>query len=120
MASTLKQKTVESPWRVSLMPAGCDTVIPQELVSTQDQHSITFQQNQLKPGNNRRLRGEDLQKGKPAIAAGRLLRPSDIGLAAPLGIATLPVKRKLRVAPSCHQEMSFVPSVNLWCLGQYL
>lgn len=81
----------------ALMPAGCDTVIPQELVSTQDQHSITFQQNQLKPGNNRRLRGEDLQKGKPAIAAGRLLRPSDIGLAASLGIATLPVKRKLRV-----------------------
>ena len=82
----------------ALMPTGCDTVIPQELVGTQDQHNITFQQNQLKPGNNRRLRGEDLQKGKPAISAGRLLRPSDIGLAASLGIATLPVRRKLKVA----------------------
>ncbi|QWE20997.1 gephyrin-like molybdotransferase Glp [Polynucleobacter sp. AP-Kolm-20A-A1] len=82
----------------ALMPTGCDTVIPQELVGAQDQHNITFQQNQLKPGNNRRLRGEDLQKGKSAIAAGRLLRPSDIGLAASLGIATLPVRHKLKVA----------------------
>lgn len=82
----------------ALMPTGCDTVIPQELVGVQDQDNITFQQNQLKPGNNRRLRGEDLQKRRPAISAGRLLRPSDIGLAASLGIATLPVRRRLKVA----------------------
>jgi molybdopterin molybdotransferase len=82
----------------ALMPAGCDTVIPQEFTSAKDESSIEFKQNQLKPGENRRLRGEDLQKGKPAIAAGRLLRPSDLGLAASLGIASLPVKRKLKVA----------------------
>jgi molybdopterin molybdotransferase len=82
----------------AIMPAGCDTVIPQEFTATKDELTIEFKQDQLKSGENRRLRGEDLQKGKPAIAAGRLLRPSDLGLAASLGIASLPVKRKLKVA----------------------
>jgi molybdopterin molybdotransferase len=82
----------------ALMPSGCDTVIPQELTTSDNPELITFKQNQLKAGENRRLRGEDLQKGRPAIAAGRLLRPSDLGLAASLGIASLKVKRKLRVA----------------------
>ena len=82
----------------AVMPAGCDTVIPQEFTSAKDENVIEFKQDQLKPGENRRLRGEDLQKSKPAIAAGRLLRPSDLGLAASLGIASLPVKRKLKVA----------------------
>ena len=82
----------------AVMPTGCDTVIPQEFTTAVDEHTIEFQKDQLKAGENRRLRGEDLQKGKPAIAAGRLLRPSDLGLAASLGIASLPVKRKLKVA----------------------
>jgi molybdopterin molybdotransferase len=82
----------------AVMPVGCDTVIPQELTTTKDDLLIEFKQDQLKLGENRRLRGEDLQQGKPAIAAGRLLRPSDLGLAASLGIASLPVKRKLKVA----------------------
>ena len=82
----------------ALMPAQCDTVIPQELTTSSDTKSIRFQSDQLKAGDNRRLRGEDLQKGKAAIAAGRLLRPSDLGLAASLGISTLKVRRRLKVA----------------------
>ena len=82
----------------AVMPAGCDTVIPQEFTAAKDELTIEFKQDQLKLGENRRLRGEDLQQGKPAIAAGRLLRPSDLGLAASLGIPTLQVKRKLKVA----------------------
>ena len=82
----------------ALMPTGCDTVIPQEFTTAIDQQHIEFKQDQLKAGENRRLCGEDLEKGKPAIVAGRLLRPSDLGLAASLGISTLQVKRKLKVA----------------------
>ena len=82
----------------AVMPANCDTVIPQELTTGVTETQITFKQDQLKVGDNRRLRGEDLQVGKPAIKAGRLLRPSDLGLAASLGIATLKVKHKLKVA----------------------
>jgi len=82
----------------ALMPAGCDTVIPQELTSAKEDLQIAFQHSQLKRGENRRLRGEDLLQGKPAIVAGRLLRPSDLGLAASLGIASLKVRRRLKVA----------------------
>ena len=82
----------------ALMPHGCDTVIPQELAESADDSVITLRQNQVKRGENQRLRGEDLSRGKAAIAAGRLLRPSDLGLAASLGIGTLQVRRKLKVA----------------------
>ena len=81
----------------AVMPTACDTVIPQEFI-TSNHESISFKSDQLKAGENRRLRGEDLQKGKAAITAGRLLRPSDLGLAASLGIATLKVRRKLKMA----------------------
>jgi molybdopterin molybdotransferase len=82
----------------ALMPDGCDTVIPQEFTESADESAVGFKQNQVKRGENRRLRGEDLLSGKAAIAAGRLLRPSDLGLAASLGIASLKVHRKLKVA----------------------
>jgi molybdopterin molybdotransferase len=82
----------------ALMPNGCDTVIPQELTESADDSIVKLKRNQVKRGENRRLRGEDLPQGKAAIAAGRLLRPSDLGLAASLGIATLRVHRKLKVA----------------------
>jgi len=32
-----------------------------------------------KTGQNRRLAGEDLHKGKPALHAGTLLRPAELG-----------------------------------------
>ncbi len=82
----------------ALMPDGCDTVIPQEFTESADASLASFKQNQVKRGENRRLRGEDLQMGKAAMTAGRLLRPSDLGLAASLGIASLKVHRKLKVA----------------------
>ncbi|MBU3575164.1 gephyrin-like molybdotransferase Glp [Polynucleobacter sp. UK-Mo-2m-Kol15] len=82
----------------ALMPNDCDTVIPQEFTESANESVVEFKQNQVRRGDNRRLRGEDLQSGKAAITAGRLLRPSDLGLAASLGIANLTVHRKLKVA----------------------
>jgi len=82
----------------ALMPNGCDTVIPQELTEFANESLLGFKQNQVQRGENRRLCGEDLQSGKAAISAGRLLRPSDIGLAASLGVANLNVYRRLKVA----------------------
>jgi len=82
----------------ALMPHDCDTVIPQELTEFANESAVSFKQNQVKRGENRRLRGEDLQSGKAAITAGRLLRPSDLGLAASLGIPSLKVHRRLKVA----------------------
>lgn len=85
----------------ALMPQELDTVVPQEFtteLSLNDKLAIEFNRTLLKRGENRRLRGEDLQKGKAAISAGRILRPSDLGLAASLGIAELKVRRRLKVA----------------------
>jgi molybdopterin molybdotransferase len=89
----------------ALMPAGCDTVVPQEQVQeVQDVQaaaggqSIRFAAAALRAGSNRRRAGEDLARGAPAVRAGRILRASDLGLLASLGIGEVSVRRRLRVA----------------------
>lgn len=83
----------------ALMPDGLDTVIPQEFVSPGSAAGfVTIPAAAVKPGANRRLAGEDLKAGSAAIAQGRILRPADLGLLASLGIAEIPVRRRLRVA----------------------
>ena len=81
----------------AIMPTGLDTVVPQEFVSLQADF-ISIPPKLLKPGDNRRLRGEDLMQGKPALLKGELLTPARLGLAASLGLKTLPCWRPLRVA----------------------
>ena len=80
----------------AVMPHGCDTVIPLELVTAKGRH-VTIPAGQ-EAGANRRLAGEDLQKGKPALDAGKRIRPAELGLIASLGIPEVKVTRKLRVA----------------------
>jgi molybdopterin molybdotransferase len=80
----------------AVMPEGCDTVVVQE-VARVDGDRVTVPAGQ-QPGQNRRRRGEDLKAGGPALAAGRILRPADLGLLASLGYAEVPVQRRLRVA----------------------
>ncbi|HJV80518.1 gephyrin-like molybdotransferase Glp [Noviherbaspirillum sp.] len=82
----------------AVMPADCDTVVPQELVKNANDVSITLEPGVVKPGDNRRLKGEDLAAGKPALRKGKILRPADLGLLASLGIGSAPVRRRLRVA----------------------
>ncbi|NHZ99704.1 gephyrin-like molybdotransferase Glp [Massilia sp. CCM 8734] len=81
-----------------VMPAGCDSVIPQELVATIGTDSITIAPNVIRSGDNRRFAGEDLMAGSAALRKGKVIRPADLGLLASLGIATVPVARRLRVA----------------------
>jgi molybdopterin molybdotransferase len=52
----------------------------------------------LKAGDNRRLRGEDLAQGRPALLKGQTVTPARLGLAASLGLPSLPCWRPLRVA----------------------
>ncbi|MDB5772075.1 MAG: moeA2 [Burkholderia sp.] len=82
----------------AIMPAGCDTVVPQEFTQSNSEASVTIPAGIVRTGDNRRLQGEDLQAGKPALAKGKILRPADIGMLASLGIAEAPVQRRLRVA----------------------
>jgi len=81
----------------AIMPAGLDTVVPQEFVQ-QSGEQITIPAGLLQPGDNRRLKGEDVMQGQPALRAGTRLSPAALGLAASLGIPTVQVWRRLKVA----------------------
>ncbi len=81
----------------AVMPAGLDTVVPQESARLEGDQ-LLVPPGLLRPGDNRRLAGEDLARGEAALAAGRVLRPADLGLLASLGQAEVPVRRRLRVA----------------------
>ena len=81
----------------AVMPAGLDAVVPQEF-TTFDDGRVIVPPNVVRAGDNRRLAGEDLARGEAALRAGRVLRPADLGLLASLGLAEVPVFRRLRVA----------------------
>jgi len=50
------------------------------------------------PGDNVRLAGEDVKDGQTLLAAGRRLRPQDVGVLAAIGQAQVSVYRRPRVA----------------------
>ncbi len=81
----------------AVMPAGLDTVVPQEFVKVEGDR-VTVPHGIVRSGDNRRLAGEDLARGAVALAAGRIVRPADLGLLASLGRAEVAVFRRLRVA----------------------
>src|SRR5260370_1752080 len=80
----------------AVMPKNTDTVIVQEAVNV-DSKRVSIPAGQ-EIGQNRRLAGEDLQKGKPALKAGAPLRPAEPGLIPSPGIGEVSLRRKLRLA----------------------
>ena len=82
----------------AIMPAGLDTVVPQEFTSAAGADHITIAADLLQTGDNRRFKGEDLMEGGVALARGELLTPAALGLVASLGLPTVTVYRRLRVA----------------------
>jgi molybdopterin molybdotransferase len=85
----------------AILPDGLDTVVPQEFCQVDNAHdvtTVTIPPNILKAGDNRRLMGEDLMQGQPALKAGQHLTPAALGLVASLGLPDVRVRRRLRVA----------------------
>ncbi len=82
----------------ALMPAACDTVVPQEFTTKISDEEIRISAGSLRAGDNRRLKGEDLAMGTIALHKGKILTPADLGLLASLGIPEVSVQRRLRVA----------------------
>ena len=81
----------------AIMPTGLDTVAPQELVQVEAEQ-VTVPAGLLQTGDNRRLLGEDLMAGRPALQAGTRLSPAACGLIASLGLPQVKVWRRPRVA----------------------
>ncbi len=78
------------------VPPGADAVVMQELCEHADGAVAINHVPRL--GENIRRAGEDIRAGTEILAAGTRLAPQDIGLAASVGLAKLPVFRRLRVA----------------------
>lgn len=78
------------------IPAGADAVVMQEFCAVDGDHVVI----KKKPHAEEWLRraGSDIKTGATVLAAGIKLRPQDTGLAASVGIKTLPVRRKVRLA----------------------
>ncbi|MCB2037365.1 MAG: molybdopterin molybdenumtransferase MoeA, partial [Ottowia sp.] len=74
----------------AVMPAGLDTVVPQEFARVQGDH-ITVPAGVVRAGDNRRKLGEDLMAGQPALLKGERLAPAALGLVASLGMGEVPV-----------------------------
>lgn len=77
------------------MPAGADTVVPQELVE-RDGGDVLIPP--IARGANVRRRGEDVREGGVVLRAGTPLRPQDLGLIASLGFPEVTVHRRPRAA----------------------
>ena len=78
------------------VPPGADTVVMQE--NCEASESALRILRLPAPGANIRRRGQDIARGATVLEAGTRLRPQDVGLAASLGLASLPLRRRLRVA----------------------
>jgi molybdopterin molybdotransferase len=78
------------------IPAGADAVVMQE-ATVADGDCVTIQ-HAPQAGEWIRCAGEDIRAGGVILPAGTRLRPQELGLAASVGLTTLPVLARLRVA----------------------
>ncbi|OBV37842.1 gephyrin-like molybdotransferase Glp [Janthinobacterium psychrotolerans] len=80
----------------ALIPAGADCVVMQEQCVLNE--GVVTIHHAPQAGEWVRRQGEDIRAGSVILEAGRRLRSQEMGLAASVGLAQLPVLRKLRVA----------------------
>ena len=80
----------------AMIPEGADAVVMQEMCEADGDAVII--KHAPATGEWVRRAGEDIRSGSVILPAGTRLRPQHLGLAASVGLETLPVLRKLRVA----------------------
>jgi len=79
-----------------ILPSGTDTVVIQEHVA-RDGDTVRID-SAVEAGRNVRAAGEDVEQGQTVLKTGLRLGAAQIGLLASLGIASVDVFRRLRVA----------------------
>lgn len=88
--------TVARIFTGATLPAGADAVVMQEQAALEGER-VRFAA-MPSPGDWIRRTGEDIRRGATVLGAGTRLTPQALGLAASVGLATLPVRPRLRVA----------------------
>ncbi len=78
------------------LPAGADAVLMAEFAEAADDRVAT--NTTLIPGKHVGRVGEDVAAGREVLPTGRVLRPQDVGLLVSIGVATVDVVRRPRVA----------------------
>jgi molybdopterin molybdotransferase len=81
----------------AMLPEGADAVIMLEYTAEHPDGTLEVRR-AVAPGENVLQPGEDVRRGEVLFAAGRRLRPQDLGLLAALGVARLQVHRRPRAA----------------------
>ena len=96
----LQPQTVARIFTGAPIPAGADAVVMQEeCVAVAEGGTARVQVNVVpKPGQWIRRAGEDVASGAVVLARGQRLGPAELGLAASIGMASLTVLRRPRVA----------------------
>ena len=105
----LPETRVEAGTAVRIMtgaplPAGANAVVPFEETNlgpdlgTVGASGDVAVHRPVRPGQNVRPRGEDLERGQRMLDEGQLLGPAELGLLASVGMATVPVVRRPVVA----------------------
>lgn len=84
-------------WTGGMMPSGADAVVMIEYARPVDQGTVELAR-PAAPFDHVIRAGEDVKRGQELIPCGRRLRPQDVGLLAALGVTTVPVVRRPRVA----------------------
>lgn len=84
----------------AMIPDGADAVVMQEMCepAQSTEGAVVTVKHAPHVGEWIRRSGEDIRAGSVILAAGTRLRGQELGLAASVGLASLPVLRKLRIA----------------------
>lgn len=96
VGQTLEPGTAARIFTGAPIPPGADAVVMQEVCTVEGDEVIV--QEPPRVGQWIRRVGEDIRAGGTILETGCRLRPQEAGLAASVGLATLPVYRRMKVA----------------------
>jgi molybdopterin molybdotransferase len=93
---TLEPGTAARIFTGAPVPAGADAIVMQERCRHAGEGRVAVDA-VPRPGEHIRRAGEDIRTGQEVLAAGTVLSPAALGLAASVGLPALPVRRRLRM-----------------------
>ncbi|HZV54303.1 MAG TPA: gephyrin-like molybdotransferase Glp [Rhodocyclaceae bacterium] len=108
----LEAGTVARIFTGAPVPPGADAVVMQEFCEHGPEGQVIV--NRVpEPDEHIRRKGEDIRDGAEVLAAGTVLTPAAIGMAASVGVAQLPVLRRLSVGVLSTGDELVTPGVPL-------